>query len=350
MKTMHITLALLLTLPAFAGETDAPELNDYKDRLTLNARVGFNIEAKFGPRFTPDGLAYNYLDGYVLLDSAGNFDPTGTFPGITQNWGYDNSARQRDGSAPFGGYPTVAMTRLASATDPLMKKFDDDPVLGGEVVYSRRLYKKEKWRGGIEVAVNYTPVEMSESSVTVGSGVQDSFQYFNGTSPPDSPTANGQPFQGTFGPGGGYALISDTAVNPTAVPVSVASKARLDADIWGFRIGPYVEYQLHRRCALSLAAGLAVAIVDADASWSQTLTVNGVTDPTQSTRHDGDSDALWGWYAGANVIFHMNQRWDLTAGVQYQELDTYRQYVGSRQAELDLSKSLYFSIGANWKF
>src|SRR6266850_7096576 len=96
MKRLQIILSLLLASRTFAGEDDEPDLNQCKDRLTLSARLGFNVRAKFGLRRTPDGMAYNYLDGYVLRDSTGDFDPTGTFPGITQNWGYDNSARQRD--------------------------------------------------------------------------------------------------------------------------------------------------------------------------------------------------------------------------------------------------------------
>lgn len=349
MKRTTFILTLLLALPAFAAEEDALDLNQCKDRLSLSARFGFNIDAKFGPRTTPDGLAYSHLDGYVLMDSTGNFDPTSTFPGgITQNWGYDNSSRQRDGTSPFGGYPTTTMTRLASG-DPATKKMDDDPAIGGELVYARRLYKKNKWHFGVEGAANFTPVDLRESSVTTGAGIQDSYQYFNGTTLPDSPGPDGQPFQGTFAGAPQYALISATPVNPTAVPVSVASKTKFDADIWGFRVGPYAEYQLHRRWAVNVCGGLAVALVDADASWRQTVTVNGVTDPTHSGS-DSDSDVMWGWYVGANVTYHIHRRWDLNAGVQYQDVGTFDLDAGARRAELDLSKSLFVTVGVSCRF
>src|SRR5438093_229958 len=59
--------------------------------FTFFARFGFNIRAQFGLRLMFDGLSYNYLDGYVLRDSIGDFASLGTsFLSITQNWGYDN--------------------------------------------------------------------------------------------------------------------------------------------------------------------------------------------------------------------------------------------------------------------
>ncbi len=89
--------------------------------------------------------------------------------------------------------------------------------------------------------------------------------------------------------------------------------------------------------------------MDADASWSQTLTVNGVKDPTYSGRAK-DCDVLWGWYVGGNVTWHIDRRWDVTGGVQYQDLGVYRQNVGVRQAELDLGQSIFVSIRVSWRF
>lgn len=352
MKTFQFILTMLAAVPAFASTNDAPDLNQCKDRVTLSARFGFNIRAKFGPRLTPDGAAYNYLDGYVLRDSTDDFDPTSTFPGITQNWGYDNSTRQRDGSAPIGGFPTVSMTRLAAGADAVTKSMDDDPSLGMEVVYARRLLVRDRWHFGVEGAVSYTTVSLNQRSTTSGNGVQDSYQYFNGTSLPNSPNANGEPYQGQFDASSGgpqTALISDTAANSATVPVSLAEKRKFDATVWGFRLGPYAEFQLHRRWALDVGAGLAAAVVNGEAAWSETLTVNGVTDPTHSGR-GSSTDVMFGWYVGANILYHINRRWDANAGVQYQDIGIYHQTAGARQAELDLSGSLYLTIGVSRRF
>src|SRR5437773_6059751 len=272
MKTHSILLGLLVASHAFAAEdavtnrasipTDhlsfytnyvsiytnyvsiyTNDITILANRLTLSARFGFNIHAKFGPRLTPDGLAYNYLDGYVRRDSTGDFDPTGTFPGITQNWGYDHSTRQNNPAAV--PYPTISMTRLASGADPVTDELNDDASPGFELVYARQLFVRNQWHFGVEAAVNFTSIGMSESGTTSGSGFQDAYQYFIGTSPPNSPNANGEPYQGRFDQAG--FVISETAAGSTPVPVSVAAQRRFDADLWGFRVDPYVEGHLGSR-------------------------------------------------------------------------------------------------------
>src|SRR5437773_238911 len=101
MKTSHLIWPVLvassaLTLPAGAGADDS-----FLYHLTFSARFGLNIHARFGPRVTPDGALYNYLDGYVLRDINDDFDPYTQVPGAhtvpggtTSYWGYDNSGRQ----------------------------------------------------------------------------------------------------------------------------------------------------------------------------------------------------------------------------------------------------------------
>src|SRR5258707_859080 len=115
MKRVHIYSLVLVVavslLPALA-RADQDDTN----RLTLSARFGFNIRARFKsvsapspaatPRTAPDGQPYNYDDGYVHTDVSDNFG------GQTWNWGYDNSSRQVVGN-------TIEMSRnLAGGTVP----------------------------------------------------------------------------------------------------------------------------------------------------------------------------------------------------------------------------------------
>jgi hypothetical protein len=170
---------------------------------------------------------------------------------------------------------------------------------------------------------------------------------------PDSPTANGEPYQGRFDAGSGgpqAALISDSVAASAAVPVSVAEKRKFDADVWGFRLGPYVEYQLGRRWAV----GRGRRSRRGHRQWrcirgAKRSPVNGVTDPTHSGK-SSDSDVMFGWYVGRNILFHINERWDLNAGVQYQDVGKYHQNAGVREAELDLSKALFVTAGVSWRF
>lgn len=359
MKTINITLAGLMASGAFVSAENAVETNQNQDenQFTLSARLGFNIHAKFSNniRLTPDRLRFNYLDGYVLPDytygdpvPGHSYDWTGTFAGATQNWGYDNSARQRDGTPVIGGFPTVAMTRYASGIDPMTKDMQDDPTLGLEFGYKRRLGTHGDWRYGIELAFNFQKVNISEGGMTGVAGVQDYYQYWAGGDP--LPTGSWRGTYATDLSGTVYnPLISDTPAGSASVPIGLNSRRELDADVWGFRLGPYLERQFGRRWAVNVGAGLAVAIVDATASWSETITINGVTDPALSGSGSG-TEVLWGYYAGANATYHLNRRWDITGGVQYQDVGVYHQNAGTRTAELDLSESIFVQLGVSYNF
>lgn len=347
MKTINITLAGLMVSGAFARADDATDLNQNENRFTLSARLGFNIKAKFSNRLTPDRLPYNYLDGYVLPDSAGGYDPTDTFSGITQNWGYDNSTRQRDGTAPVGDFPAVAMTRFASGVDPMTRQMEDDPTPGLELGYLRRLGSfgsEGKWHYGIEAAVNFQKLDLSEGGVINDSGIQDYYQYFNGIGLPDSL------YQGHFSGAPLDSVISGSIAASDSVLISLPSHRKLDADIWGFRLGPYIERQFGKRFTLNAIGGLAVAVVDGNASWSQQLTVGqNPADPTIGGRSH-DSDVLWGYYLGANATYHISQHWDVTGGVQYQDIGTYHQGVGERNVDLDFSNAIFIQLGISYCF
>jgi opacity protein-like surface antigen len=248
------------------------------------------------------------------------------------------------------------MTRAADGSDPLAKSFGEDNIHGGfEIGYTRRLGKlgkKKKWIYGIEAAVSWMNLCLRDTSGYSGNGVQDAYPYFPGTNPPNSPTANGQPYQGPFAPaltGPQFALISDTPITSAIVPITLQGHRQFDADIWGFRIGPFLERPIGKRCKVQFQGGLALALVSANASWSQNLTVNGVSDASFSGKGSGD-DLLWGFYLGANFSYQISKRWTAVAGVQYQDLGTYRFATGDRDVELDMSEALFFQLGVSYSF
>src|SRR5258706_507018 len=137
------------------------------NRLTLSARFGFNISARFkglstlpppsATRKTPGGDNYNYDDGYVLTDNSGNFG------GQTWYWGYDDSSRQVSGN-------NVVMSRSTLEGSAGSASADGDPSYGAELVYSRLLFTKDRLRLGVELAANYLNLSLSDSS-TVSAAV-----------------------------------------------------------------------------------------------------------------------------------------------------------------------------------
>ena len=285
MKKSQLILPVLVATTTLAVPANNTAEESFLDHLTLSARFGIGLKAKFGARANNSGGTYNYLDGYVLTDSTGNFSPPPTNPGdphldnLTQYWGYDNSARQRDGAPVIDGFPTVLMTRDASGGGGLGASTLEDCVnVSPELSYMREFDEGDEkdWRWGGEIAVSYVNLCLRNNTLVNGTGVQDAFQYYQGTLPPNSPTANGQSYQGPYAPSAGgpqYILISPLAIPQSGtVPIIVSGRHQFDADIWGFRLGPYLNRTLgkEKNWDINFVGGLSLALVNSSASWSQT--------------------------------------------------------------------------------
>jgi hypothetical protein len=339
MRKMHINslvLVFTISLLPLLGKAE-----DDTNRLTFSARFGFNISARFKPitapiqpsvpRIAPDGQPFNYDDGYVHTDVSGNFG------GQTWNWGYDNSSRQVVGN-------TVEMSRITSGGNVPTSTLDSDPGYGFELAYARQLGTKGKLRFGVEAAVNYLSLSLEDHNTFSVNGTRqvNAYPFTSGTTPPEATPAN--PYQGSFnGPG----FVIDTNFTSRTESVSAATGTgshRLDADLWGFRLGPYAEFPLGQDFRVSLGVGLALGIVNADVSWREMV---GTTSFSGSGH---DEDLLLGGYVSANIAWDFAERWSAVAGVQYQHLGTYQHAFGGRQVELDLSSSIFVTVGLGFRF
>ena len=119
--------------------------------------------------------------------------------------------------------------------------------------------------------------------------------------------------------------------------------------VWGFRLGPYAEYPLSQKIDLWFSGGLAVGVVDGSASWNETASIAGGNTLVGS---GGGSDLglLWGGYLSANVSWQLSEHWSAEGGVQYQYLGTYEHNFGGQAMQLDLSKSVFITIGLGYSF
>jgi hypothetical protein len=330
-------LALLAPTSLVAQQDDTASLN----HLSLSARAGFNITGRFkdlgnvtltSPRVAPDG--FHYTNGYVLTDISGNMG------GQTWNWGYSN-ATQISGN-------TILMSTLepdVNAESPNGLN-SGDISWGWELTYDRELGSSGNWHYGVEGAINYTTVSFNDSSTFSGlvNQVTDAFAFTPGTTPPTAP------YQGTFnGPG---FLIGSTPSSSTSTVVGnsvITGHRQFDSDIWGVRLGPYVEYSLTDKLDISLSAGLAAGLLVNSASWNETIFISG--NQAGTSVGSGDSTGtVWGGYVSANVAWEFTSHWTVEGGVQFQDLGKYQQDVGSRAVELDLSKSLFVKLGVGCRF
>jgi hypothetical protein len=347
-KICSISLVLVAAgLPIHAADLEEPSTN-HLNHLTVSARLGFNISANFkgfstlplfaSSRVTSHGDRYNYDDGYVLSDISGNAG------GQTWYWGYDDSSSQRSGNTVLLGRSTVSG---GSASQSL----DSDPSLGAELVYRRQLGATDRFTYGLEAAANFQDLSFSgnfSDSASV-SRRTDAYPFTPGTQPPMATPA--APYQGSFtGPG---FVIGDKPVSSTSALISndatVSGHRRLDADLWGFRLGPYLELPLSERVNVSLSAGAALGLLDSDVSWTQTVSIpGGATGTTAGSGHD--FDALFGGYVAANVSWRFSERWSLVGGAQFQALTDYEHSFAGQNVGVTLSSSFFLTLGIGYEF
>ena len=346
---MKCAIECLLVGAAIAAPNAGRAAEFVTNRVTFSARFGFNISARFKgnagtlptpvtTRTTARGDRYNYDDGYVLTDSSGNYG------GQTWYWGYDNSASQIWGD-------NVLLSRSTPSGNFSSDSFDSDPSYGFEITYNRYLGAKGRLRFGLEAAANYLNLSLDDSSTIAGSvrRVTDAYPFTPGTTPPAATPSN--PYQGSHdGPGfviGDAPVSSTTAVVPGGLTIS--GKREFDADIWGAHVGPYVDFPFADNFNVWVSAGVAIGWVNGDASWNETVRLPGVGGVSSSGKGSHD-DFLWGGFAGANVSWDFYKQWSLVGGVQYQNLGDYEHNFGARKVEVDLSNSIFVTVGLSWRF
>lgn len=342
--TIRTLLAAAVVLAPVAARSEEFVTN----RFSFSARFGFNVSARFkgnagslppaAPRTTPEGDPYNYDDGYVLTDVSGNAG------GQTWYWGYDNSASQISGN-------NILLSRSTPSGDFTSPSLDDSPSFGGELAYHRLIAVRGRVRFGVESAITYANLSLSDSSSFSGSvtRVTDAYLYTPGTTPPAATPSS--PYQGSFqGPG---FVIGDTPLNSstTTVPggLTVSGRRSFDADIWGWRVGPYVDIPLGEKLNLLIYGGVALGWLRSDAAWDEIITLPNAT-TINSSGGRSDDGLLWGGYAGANVSWDFHHRWSLIGGVQYQNLGQYEQSFGGRAVDVDLRNGFFATAGLSWKF
>ena len=306
----------LVSATAAAAEQDWQTNSVTTNRLSLSLRLGLNISGKFkgvgrsfssgtplsAGRRTPNGDPYNDDNGYVLTDNSGNYG------GQSWYWGYDN-ASQVNASAN-----TIAFNHTVATGLPSENSGDDSPYVGAELTYDYELGVKEDWhhlRYGLEGAVNFLPIEFNSGgryNATL-SRQTDTYSYTPGTTPPTAP------YQGSYGGPGFVINVPPASSTTTLVPgATFLAQQHFDANLWGFRLGPYVELPVFKKMDLFLTGGLAVGLLDCNASWKETLTLPGGAGSLSASGSGSDFSVLCGYYLGLNTAYQFNERWSVEAG------------------------------------
>ncbi|MGZ4961378.1 MAG: outer membrane protein [Limisphaerales bacterium] len=342
--TSAVVLAAL-PLAAHADEDCCVPTHDLNS-FSFSARLGFNISARFknpghiafsNTRKTPDGLNFNYDDGYVLTDFSDNAG------GYTYNWGFDNASQVNSPGTPNN---QLALSRTTSA-DRMASPFQDaDTAIGGELVYRREIGvvpKLHHLRWGFEVAGSLVNFSINDHRSFNGQVTRQTDTY---VPYPDSTITD--PRQGTFnGPG---QLLSDTPISTTfgSAPATISGNRKIDTDMWGFRVGPYAELPVAKHLNLSLSGGFAGALLDVDASWDETLSVGS----SQYRFSGSGNNSAWrmGYYVSGGADYQFADNWSLVGSVQFQSLADYEHAISGRTVDIDLSKTIFVTLGLSYHF
>jgi len=335
MNTLLLKSGMVLAAVGVSVTGRADGGDDFWGRFNLSYQAAFNLSAKFsgaGAYAPPGGPGSGtYDDGFVGVDGSHNAG------GYTTYWGY-NQASQISG----GNVILHSSTSSGVATGDQTAR----PQNGFELSYDQPLGGGEHWHWGIEAAVNWTGISIQNSQALTGNVVTTTDAYsLGGLTPPVAPytgTVNGPgPLLGTTP----VSHLVDTLINAAAI----SGTRKIDANLFGFRLGPYVEWPLGSRFTLGLGAGLSTGVIDSDFSYAETVMVGGLN--TQNRVGSGHATAaLVGGYVRAQASLRLFQNASLFGGVEFNDLGTFDQTVGGETARLDLSQGVYVSAGFSYRF
>jgi hypothetical protein len=357
-----LTVVFLATPPILAQSPSPDAVSSLKldlppapsvDRIGLSYRMGFNAPVSFNtpvsvkglggspalsvPRYTPDGDRYNYDNGYVLVDSTGNA------MGYTRYWGYA-SASQVSGN-------TITMQKSSSAeTVSSSEDHYDTPMSGIELTYNRELIRKEAWRGGLEGAFGYTHMSVQGGGTDSANvtRVNDAYSFPQGVD-----VVPQAPFTGhkTSPPGAPVIIASPSSSTIDSITDSITGRD-FSADLYNFRFGPYIEFPLSKRIAFTLSGGFALVYVSSEFSYNnRTVTTSGSRSVDLQEQPTGaGNEWLPGAYVAGTFSVALSDAWSIVAGAQFEGVGQYTQTLNGKQATLDLSKSIFVTVGLSYSF
>lgn len=341
MKKPFIALTLALMagpLAASLQAQDIPADNSNPNWFSLGPQFGLNINARFkylgnvnsaspGPA-TGGGMNRTYNDGFVHVDSSGDAG------GQTWNWGYQN-ASQVQGS-------TLTMHSSSAAVNGTLNQ-NDDPHVGFDLAFGRRLGAVLGGKWGLQAAFDFTTISIHDNQPLTGTGTLISDAYsLGGVIPPLAP------YSGSFnGPG---PLLGDTPTRTTASEtVLITGWRTLDAQVYALRAGPYYEYLFGKRWSGRLGGGLALAVADTKYSFNETIHFGGGQTINNADSSEG-AEFQAGGYLEGKLLYALTPRTSLFAGAQYEYLGTFSRAAGNEQAQLDMSSGVSVLFGVQLNF
>lgn len=325
----------------------ADALPEGRNRFGLSARFGFNIQAKFrnksgAPGFTDIGPATGpavdryYDDGFVGVDSTGNAT------GNTAYWSYQNLAQVTSAGIDY---------HSASPVSGASSSADADVAPGLELTYSRDLGEWGCARWGFDLGLGFNNITVEDDAPYSGSLALTTDTYnhplglgLSGAVPPNTPVSRtdvniGRPVL----PGAPSQRVVTT---PTGTQTGWRE---LDANLFSLRLGPALNFPITQRFSAQVGLGLALGIVDSEFTLHEDVTT-AAGGTAQNHGSDTDTGFLVGGYVGVSANNALTRRLSAFAEAQYQYLTDFTHEYAGREAELDLSRSIFVQGGLSFSF
>jgi hypothetical protein len=131
-------------------------------------------------------------------------------------------------------------------------------------------------------------------------------------------------------------------------PGTVTGSREIECNLFNFRLGPHVHWDLSRRWAIEAMGGFAAGLLDGRYRYNEVLSSS-----TGGTVNSGDFDEsewLLGGYVGVLTQVHVEKNSYVYLSAQFMSLGEVEFSGPGRSARLDLSQGVYFSAGFTWLF
>ena len=248
-RAILFSVASLTAWSAMAGDSA-----DDNWQVRFSANTLFNVSASFqghpgavslsSPNDQPG--AANYDNGYVGRDVSGD-------PHLSTYWGYTQSSQQIISGGNVTGLRYDRTAPLANASSP---DLNFDPSVGGDLELRRQLTKFGKVRFGLELGASYNHVDMVDSSSYM-TAAQRTSDIYNMAAPINSALFPPPGYQGPYN--GAGPVIDPTRAGQSSSTIGnavlVSGRREVEANIFGFRLGPYLELPITKRFSADVSAG-----------------------------------------------------------------------------------------------
>jgi hypothetical protein len=340
-------LALSLLFGYAAAAQNAPVAGGpVRNRIGLSYRAGFNISAEFShapvaagvnnPGPASGGANHNYDNGYNRVDITGNNH--GGEPG-TWYWGYQDASQ-----VPGDGF--IYFSSLDSFAGSTSDRASCNPQNGFELTFNRWLGDLGRCAWGVEAAFSFTKLSIQSDFGGTGQLTIDRYGL-SGVVPPQPPYA------GTFAgpvPGSPVAPVIGDVPTRTVTDAAIRFSQGVEGELYGWRLGPYLDVPLAPRLSVSFSGGLALALIHSDFEFADQASTAAGTMLSSSSGFDSQDELLVGGYLAANVTYTMRRSLDLFVGVQYQNVGSFSQEAAGNRLKLDLSESIFLVAGIRLGF